>query len=296
MKSKRSRREHGSINNIIAVSDLHCGCKLGLCPNRTIEFKRDEEDEDGVTLEEGGYYKPSKIQRKVWGWWEEFWGDWVPKVTHGEPYAIVINGDAVEGVHHRATTPVSHHLEDQADIAYEVLKPLVELCEGRFYMIRGTPAHVGEQGIEEERLAKRLGAIRNAQGQRSRYELWKRCGEGLVHFNHHIGTTASAQHETSAINAELATAFVEAGRWGNEPPDVIVRSHRHRCAEVRIPSRKGYAVAFVTAAWQLKTPYLYKVAGGRQTMPQIGGSIIRQGDEELHTRHKTWDIERPEPE
>lgn len=222
-----------------------------------------------------------------------FWDGWVPKVTHGEPFAVVMNGDMVEGVHHNATTQISHNIEDQAEIAYQVFSPIVELCGGLFYMIRGTPSHVGQSGVDEEKLAKRLGAIPNEEGQCARYELWKRVGKGLVHFNHHIGTTSSSHHETSAINAELGAAFVEAGRWGKQCPDVIVRSHRHRCAEIRIPSEKGYAISFVTPAWQLKTPFAFKVAGARQTLPQIGGSLIRQGDEELHTRHWVKDIGRP---
>ena len=65
--------------------------------------------------------------------------------------------------------------------------------------------------------------------------------------------------------------FTEAGRWGNKPPDVVVRSHRHRCIETRIPNAKGYATSFVTAGWQLKTPFAYRIADGRQALPQIGG-------------------------
>lgn len=267
------------VNNIVVISDLHCGCRLGLCPP------------EGCDLDDGGHYTPSRLQLVVWQWWREFWDTWVPQATHDESYAVVVNGDVVEGVHHRATTQISHNLEDQAEIAHGILRPIAELCEGGLYMIRGTSAHTGEQGIEEERLAKRLGAVKSAEGRYSRYELWKHIGDrGLVHFNHHIGTTSSSQHETSAINAELAAAFVEAGRWGHQAPDVVVRSHRHRCAEVRIPSQHGYSVSFVTPAWQLKTPFAYRVAGGRNTTPQIGGSLIRQGDEELHTRHKVWDI------
>jgi hypothetical protein len=32
---------------------------------------------------------------------------------------------------------------------------------------------------------------------------------------------------------------------------VVVRSHRHRCIETRIPNAKGYSTSFVTAGWQL---------------------------------------------
>lgn len=270
-----------AIQNLIVVSDLHAGCRMGLV------------SDGGAILHDGGRYLPSKLQQVVWNWWTEFWEEWVPQATHHEPYCVIVNGDVVDGVHHHSTTQISHDLEDQAEIAYSILSPIVAKCDGRLYMVKGTPAHTGQSGIEEERLAKRLQAVPGKDGQRARYELWKKVGDdGLVHFNHHIGTTSSSAHETSAINAELASAFVEAGRWGAEPPDIICRSHRHRCAEVRIPSKKGYAIAFVTAAWQLKTPFLFKVAGGRMTTPQIGGHLIRVAHGELFTRHWVRDIGR----
>ena len=277
----RRKPRADQINNIVVVSDTHCGCRLGLCPPT------------GAKTDDGGRYMPSRLQNVVWDWWTEFWEEWVPNVTHGEPYAVVVNGDMIEGVHHRATSQISHNIEDQCDIALEVFEPIVEKCGGRFYMIRGTPAHVGEQGVHEERLGKQLKAIQNEDGQYARYELWKKFGQNhIAHFNHHIGTTSSSQHETSAVNAELVHAFVEAGRWGRSPPAVVVRSHRHRCSEIRIPSQHGYSISLVTPAWQLKTPFAYKVAGARQTTPQIGGTLIRQGDEELHTRHWVRDIAR----
>ena len=220
------RRKPTRINNIVVVSDTHCGCRLGLCPPT------------GARLDDGGRYMPSRLQRVVWQWWIEFWEKWVPTVTHGEPYAVVVNGDVIEGVHHRATSQISHNLEDQCEIVREVFEPIVERCRGQFYMVRGTPAHVGEQGVHEERLAKQLGALPNEEGQHARYELWQTFGRGrLAHFNHHIGTTSSSQHETSAVNGELVHAFVEAGRWGHTPPDVIVRCLSH---DTEILTRSGW--------------------------------------------------------
>jgi hypothetical protein len=158
------------------------------------------------------------------------------------------------------------------------------------FIIRGTPVHSGESGVDEERLAKRLGAKPNSAGQSARYELWARMGSFIIHAAHHIGTTSSSQHEVSAVNSELTAMFTEAGRWEKRPPNIIVRSHRHRCSEIRLPSERCYAHAFVTAGWQLKTPFAYKVAGARVSTPQIGGSIICLGDEEPYTRHKVRDI------
>lgn len=277
MRSKRAKKSN--IRNLVVVSDTHCGDRLGLCPR------------DGAHLDDGGMYIPSRLQCVVAGWWAEFWGEWVPQATHGEPYSVVVNGDMIDGDHHGATHQISHNLEDQCEVAYRMFQPVVELCEGRFYVVRGTEAHVGKGGVEEERLAKRLGAIPNREGQYARWELRIRVGESLCQILHHIGTTGSSAHETSALNAEIAAVLTDAARFHREVPRMIARGHRHRCCEVRLPTKFGYLTCFVTAGWQMKTPFAYKVAGARVTAPQIGGSLIRQGDMEIHTRHQVWDIE-----
>ena len=273
--------------NLIVISDTHCGCRLGLCPPTPI------------ALDSGGTYHASEFQRQMWGLWEIFWGEWVPEVTRGEPYDVVHNGDAVDGSHHNSTTQISHNLEDQSRIAELALQPIVTQCRnagGTYYHIRGTEAHVGQSGENEERLARSLGAKPNEHGQYARFDLWKRVGECLVHLLHHIGTTSSAAHEASAVNAELTAEYVEAARWRREPPDFIVRSHRHRSIAVDMNSSKGYAAAIVTPAWQGKTPYVWKIPGARISEPQFGGISIRQGDEEFYYRRKVWSLDRSREE
>lgn len=269
--------------NLIVFSDTHCGCRLGLCPPI-------------VKLDSAGEYHASEFQLQMWGLWREFWEVWVPEVTRGEPFDVVHNGDAIDGRHHNSTTQISHNLEDQARIAEAVLMPIVQQCKasgGIYYHIRGTEAHVGQSGENEERLARNLGAKPNQDGQYARFDLWKRVGEQcLVHLLHHIGTTSSAAHESSAVNAELTAEYVEAARWHREPPDFIVRSHRHRSIAVDLNSAKGYAAAIVTPAWQGKTPYVWKIPGARISEPQFGGILIRQGDEEFYYRRKVWSLDR----
>jgi hypothetical protein len=273
-----------SIHNVVTISDLHEGCQLALCPR------------DGAMLDNGGWYEPSPMQHKLNDWWDEFWDVAVPEFTHGEPYAVVINGDALDGVHHNSTTQWSHNLNDQARAAEGLLRPIVDRCEGRLYWIRGTEAHVGQSGAEEERLARALGAVPNEYGQYARYELWLRIGGGLAHFTHHIGTAGSMSYESSAVMRELSEAYVQAGRWHNEPPDVVVRSHRHTLVEIRVPNEKGLATAFTTPSWQLRTPFTYRIAGARQALPQIGGSVLRYGGTDLYTRHFVRSLERPKEE
>lgn len=274
------------IRNLVVISDTHCGCALALVPPGRI------------ALDGGGSYTASTFQKKIGRLWAQFWDEWVPDVTRGEPFDLVHNGDAIDGVHHASTTQISQNLEDQIRIAEAVLRPIVERCKasgGSYYHIRGTEAHVGKSAENEERLAKLLWAVPNDQGNYARYDLWKRVGgpKGpLVHLLHHIGSTGSAAHEASAVNAELTAEYVEAARWGREPPAFIVRSHRHRSIAVDIDAVHGKAAAIVTPAWQGKGPFAWKIPGARLAEPQFGGVLIRMGERGGYYDRKVWTLDR----
>lgn len=269
------------VNNIIVVSDIHGGCQFGLCPPK------------GVTYDGGGAYTPSVNQQKVWRMWEEkFWGEWVPLVTKGEDYDVVFNGDAIDGDHHKSVTQITHNLTSQRAIAQLILKPVVAGCRN-YYHIRGTEAHVGTSGQDEEQLAKDLGAIPDENGNHARWDLWYNLHGFSIHFTHHIGGTGSSTYESTGVYKELVEAFVDAGRFDNKPPDVVVRSHRHRAFMVQAPA-KTKGISLVTPGWQLKTPFTYKIGAARAGTPQFGGFLIRFAEDgDLYTRSIVWNIERP---
>lgn len=275
------KHETTPVRNAIIVGDLHAGCQLGLCPPR------------GARLDNNGIYRPNKVQKALNQRWRMFWRDWAPEVCRGEPYCVVVNGDLIDGVHHGSTNQWTHNLTMQCNAAYEILAPIRDACQGRLYIMRGTPVHGGESGQQEEQLAGRLDAIPDEAGQHARNELWLWVGGALCHVLHHIGTTASSAHESSAVNSELTAEFVEAARWGQKPPDYVIRSHRHRCISVKLSTSRGYAVGVVAPGWQGKTPFAFKVAGARLAQPQWGGILIRQGDEEHYMREKVWTPDRP---
>jgi hypothetical protein len=274
------------IPNVVFFGDTHCGCRFGLCPP------------NGVQLDGGGFYHPSNLQKKMWGMWLKAW-DWVYDATRGEPFVVVFCGDAVDGKGVRgATHQFTHNLTDQVNVAYDIMAPIVEAANGHFYFVRGTEAHGGPSCESEEALARRLGAIPNRDKECARYELWLEIGRGkkkaLINVMHHIGTTSRTAYETSAVMAEMSEAFTESGRWHERVPDIIVRAHRHRNIAIRIPTVNGYGIAFTTPAWQLKTPFAYRVQS-RMSAPQIGLSLVRVGDEDIFDRHRVFPMERESP-
>ena len=264
------------ISNIVVISDTHFGCQFGLCPPR-------------VNLDGGGYYAYSALQKKVWQMWKEWWNKYVPLFTKGEPYELVHVGDCIDGVHHNSNTQISHNITDQMNIAYQVLDPIVSKAK-RYFHIRGTEAHVGQSAEYEEQLAKLLKAEPDDQGNYARWELWLSMNKKLIHFSHHISGTGSSGYESTGVFKEMVEAFVQAGRFGDKPPDVIVRGHRHRHFKTEV----GERFAIVCPGWQLKTPYVYRIASGRASPPQMGGIVLRAGDEDpIYQRKKVWHVERP---
>jgi hypothetical protein len=273
------------INYLAIASDTHCGSTLGLCPR------------EGVDLDEGGHYTPSELQQRVWVWWLEYW-EWVKEQTEGKPFAVCCNGDAIDGKPHASVAQISDNWEDQIRIAHAVWSPIVKMCKGRYYHVRGTEAHTGKSGQHEETLAERLKARPNSVGQYARPELWINVGGALVHIAHHIGTAGSMAYETSAVQKELEQMLVESARSGSSPPHVIVRSHRHQYVETRKNSARGKLSACTTPGWQLKTPFAYKIAGGRRTQPDFGGVLVCWHTKDKIAYVQDWQrtLERPEPE
>jgi hypothetical protein len=273
------------IDNLVVLSDLHSGCRSSLYPIDT-----------EILLDEGMVYKPTAFQHELWIVWRRFHDEFVPEATRDEDYVLAINGDIVDGDHHRSKTQISKNTNDQALIAEALLWPLVNQpkCKG-LLVFRGTEAHVGSSAEHEESIAKTLGALKNDKGQHSSYTGWVRLGGpdgALCHFAHHIGTTGRTHYETSAIMCEIGEMYVEAGRWGYAPADILVRSHRHRSIGVWCPSKRGFTTGLTTPAWQGKTPFSQKIPGGRQSEPQIGGVVIRQGDYDHYARPFVVGIER----
>lgn len=282
-KQKRAPNGDRPPRSLVVVSDLHCGCRMGLCPP------------EGARLDDGGTYKPSDFQLHLWNLWQSFWREHVPRMTNGESYVVVVNGETIDGVHHGTTTQWSHNLADQAKCALAVLRSIP--INGQIYIIRGTEAHSGKSGQWDEWIARELGATQSREGQYSRHELWKRLGNGLVHITHHVGTTSSSAYESTALYRELVEAYVDAGRWGDRPPDAIVRSHRHRHIRVDVATGRGQAVAVVTPGWQGKTPFAFRIAGARQSQPQFGGIVLRWSEESgIYEQHQVWRLDRPQAE
>lgn len=272
-------KRHMGARQIIVIGDTHCNSTLGLCLP------------DGHRLDDGGRYMPSPFQIKLWELWRNLCGDWIPRVTKGEPWDLVLNGDAIDGDHHKTPTIISRNLQDQYRVAKETLSGIVQDCRdsgGRYYHVRGTEAHVGPSAQEEERLAEALGAEPDKTGNHSRWRLRRMLGDHLVTFRHHIGGGASQAYEGTALTKTQVNQMTDAGRWGRRVAQVDVRSHRHRYAKWEKDGAQGHYITIVTPGWQGLTPFSHRMSDPQE--PEFGAVLVRHGDEEIYSRSKVYSI------
>jgi hypothetical protein len=244
---------------VLAItSDIHVNSTLAMCPS------------EGVTLDDGGTYLPSRLQRAIWDRWEDFWKK-VRAAAVGADLWVGYNGDLVEGVHHNTTQIVTAHPESQAYLTERVFGVPRSLNPARTYIVRGTEAHVGPSGASEEAFARSLKAEQTPDGRWSWWHLRLKPHGCLIDLQHHPSTRGSLPWTSQAATQRLAfRIWAEHALRGLEFPRLAIRSHTHVWRDSGsdgCPTR-----AIITPSWQAKTAHAHKVAA--DSIADIGGLIV----------------------
>jgi hypothetical protein len=218
---------------LVVISDLHVGGTTALWPP-------DGKLESGNTVGHGD----NAHQRWLW----EVWQDTIKtiKSTFGDdPFALLLNGDLVEGAHHHNKEVCAAIEADHMEAAIQLLQPLSALA-AETYIVRGTECHTKDY---ERVIAKTLGA--NYCGDKA---LVKVHGT-LIDAAHHMPTTGRAYLEAGAMSILMGNARLNYARVGHELPKVFLRAHRH----VGGFYSDGTAAVISTGAYQLLTRWAFKV-------------------------------------
>jgi len=268
------------VKAIVVTSDWHVASTMGLCP------------EAGIQVEDSTHIPPNIFQETLYKFWMHFWTEFVPaQIAGAERVVHVINGDMIEGVHHRQVGIATNNLAWQEAAAIGMYES-IPLKADETFMVAGSEAHSGPGSQSDQRIGAAIKATPSEIGS-FHWQLWLDVDGAVIQFAHHIGVTSSAAYETSAPMREMVAGLVEAAQWGNRVPTVFVRSHRHRFTLVPLATEHGRISTVITPGWQLRTPYVERI--DRMRMPQIGGVVLKVESGECQIQEKIYRLPSPQP-
>ena len=273
---------------VVCVGDTHCGSTVGLCPP------------EGLELDDEGLYLPSKAQNWLWNNWEEAWGKVksVKRKNRKAKLHLILNGDLIDGDHHRTTQIATGLTGVHMRCAMESLRVPLALKPNTIHVLRGTPSHVGRAGGSEEGIARALKAASwpvvgdPDTGMKSSYSRVIQVGNTRFDIKHHGRMGRRAHTKGPYMRWFAQDIFFNHMMDGDDPPDVAIRSHFHQFADSgRIHKIKTRAVAL--PAWQLATEYVHRVA---ESLADIGLVWFEVDDDDYDMKTVLYKPDRPTTE
>lgn len=254
--------------HFIVVSDLHCGSSVALCPPGM------------VSVDEGTPLPQNDWQKWLWENWLDFWRWTATQVGAGDDVTLIVNGDLIEGNHHRSVQAWPE-TADHVTAAVNVLLPIVQQVT-RAYVVIGTEAHTksAEHGI-----ARAISAAMHPDGRYAADVLEIEVGDQLLVWAHHCSTTSRAWLTSGEPGRLISNARLAAVNAGHRPPNFVGAAHRHR---MDYWTDGGRQHCMIGPAWQLLTRYGYKVVTHER--PHIGGYIVTVDGGQIEVKRKRYDV------
>lgn len=236
----------------LVISDTHCGSDVGLLPPEVFL-------DDGHNV---GYGR-NRRQEFLWKSWEDMqkrFSDMAGK----DPYILTLNGDLIEGIHHRSDEVVAAKMAEHLTIARVALAPLVNRAK-KVIVTKGTQCHTGDWELV---FCKEFGLEPAKDVQQ--YTVHG-C---MVDARHHMPTTSRKHLEAGMLSIVMADTISQMVRARHPVPGVFLRAHRHTPGDY---CDMENAIC-VTGAWQYLTRYGHnKVTGA---IPRFASYVLDWREEE----------------
>ena len=212
-----SKRKIGAI-----ISDLHTGHTLGLCnPDSTVSS-----DVDGKLKQ-----VPVKLNDFQIYLWERYlhFVETVKKVAGKDEVFVLCMGDLTQGKQFMREL-MSTRMADQITLAVDALAPLLTLPNMKLVrLIKGTGAHVFEEGSSEILVAEKLHSDYPKLDVQPLYHGLLNVGGCSIDYSHHGATGGSRAWLTgNECRYYLRSMMIQHLERGQEPPQLVLRGHYHR--------------------------------------------------------------------
>lgn len=225
------------INAAIVLSDLHCGSSVGLA------YPESRQEEGNIVSFGSNYH-----QQWLWECWQSALSSAKSRLK-GANVALIINGDATDGSHHRTVELIAASIEEHTEIALQCLTPWANLAR-KIFVTKGTECHT--QGMENK-LAHDL----DAEEGRAKNKWLIDIQGTLLDVAHHMMTASRVYLEATQLSVAMNNARLNYMRTGQRMPNLFLRAHRH-CGGTY---SDGDSMIGVTGGWQFLSRYGHKVVG-----------------------------------
>ena len=227
-----------AIQTAIICSDLHVGSTCAIL-------------RPGFKTTDGNVIGPNPVQ--LW-MWEQFKSccQEIKKLQGKSQSALILNGDLIDGNHHRTKEIVMVDEMEHARAAIFTLEPLIKLSS-KTLVVAGTECHTKNL---ERLIGEGIGATRNPENGTHAFDMLNIEIHGcLGNIRHHMPTTSRTYLEASQLSIQLGNAQLSAVRQGDPMPKWIAGAHRHTPGYYS----DGNGMMVVTPSWQGLTRYAQKV-------------------------------------
>ena len=268
---------------LLNIADTHCGSSTGIMVARPWQ------------LNDGGEYRPSQGQRKLWGLTAEICQEVrrLRLLYENTRIIVVHNGDANDGNHHGTPQLVTSDTEEQERIHLDLMDEMYSIMgygneDDRTYYTAGTRVHVGSS---EHRIAMDLGAVpfNKGKGKRDGEYAWPRLpldvNGCLFDFAHHGFSPGNLLHTRgNAIRSKLKSMYYERLELGVRVARYYVSAHNHQYRHEGIYTDKvGVVHGIISPALQGRTHYVNKVAARNVSdLGMLVWEIEIDGTDKLH--------------
>lgn len=238
---------------LVVLSDLHVGSSLGVWPQ-------------GYRVRHGMVPSLNHLQKFLYRCWQDGL-EWVDRMCP-DGYVLGLNGDLIDGVHHRTHEVMSGLVDDHVGACIELLTPVARKAR-MVVATLGTEAHTGQA---EHSIITSLSGTRATDWAPAHNSVVLSINGVTTELMHHIDTAVRPWAEATGHSVAMNVRRAERARLGRETPTVLIRGHRHRFGYFC----DGRGLTVVTPSWQALTRWAWKVLPGAEAC--VGFTVIDYAD------------------
>ena len=176
---------------VVFAGDFHCS--LGLQP-------------PVVKFDDGQVVRHSRYQAFAWEKWTALWTEVAAeKERRGWPVVFFANGELCDNNWHKTVQMSSRNLADLMKLTMQAFVPARRVAD-QVIVLRGTEAHSGGGGALDELMAERLEALKDKEGNWSRYGFYGELDGVYLDVCHHPGHNAIGPWTHGGLVNRLAAA------------------------------------------------------------------------------------------